>query len=92
MEIYTTKEKVRYNRARPYQVSDKIEKLGEQYGMNCPYGIDKIRPRYKKDKTTKKIHETITPKFKQLVNDSPEMKRKLEDYLAPDVWYYAKAK
>lgn len=73
-------------------LSDKIEKLGEQYGMNCPYGIDKIRPRYKKDKTTKKIHETITPKFKQLVNDSPEMKRKLEDYLAPDVWYYAKAK
>ncbi len=26
LEIYTTKEKVRYNRARPYQVSDKIEK------------------------------------------------------------------
>ena len=68
------------------------EELGKQYGIKCPYGIDKIRPRYKKDNTTKKIHETVTPKFKQLVNDSPELKQKLEDYLAPDVWYYAKAK
>ncbi len=72
--------------------SDRMEELAKQYGLNCPYGIEKIRPRYKKDKTTIKIHETITPKFKQLVNDSPEMKRKLEEYLAPDVWYYTKAK
>ena len=73
-------------------LSDRMEELGKQYGINCPYGIEKIRPRYKKDKVTKNIHETVTPKFKQLVNDSPELKQKLEDYLAPDVWYYAKAK
>ena len=35
LEIYTTKEKVRYNRARPYQVSDKIEKP-ETHTINTP--------------------------------------------------------
>ena len=73
-------------------LSDKMEALGEQLGFKCPYGIDKIRPRYKKDKDTIKIHETITPKFKKIVNDSAELRQKLEDYLAPDVWYYHKAK
>ena len=73
-------------------LSDKIEALAKQYDFKCPYGIEKVRPRYKKDKSTIKIHETITPKFKKLVEDSPELSKKLEDYLAPDVWYYAKAK
>jgi len=73
-------------------LSDKIEVLAKQYDFKCPYGIEKVRPRYKKDKAVIKIHETITPKFKNLVQDSPELSRKLEDYLAPDVWCYAKAK
>jgi hypothetical protein len=73
-------------------LSDKMEALGERLGLNCPYGIDKIRPRYKKDPDVVKIHKEIMPKFKNLVNDSPELRQKLEDYLAPDVWYYAKAK
>ena len=73
-------------------LSDKIEALAKQYDFKCPYGIEKVRPRYKKDKSVIKIHETITPKFKQLVQDSPELSKKLEDYLAPDIWYYAKAK
>ena len=72
-------------------LSDKIEALAKQYDFKCPYGIEKIRPRYKKDKTVIKIHETITPKFKKLVEDSPELSQKLQDYLAPDVWYYKKA-
>ena len=73
-------------------LSDKIEKLSKQYDFKCPYGIEKVRPRYKKDKPVIQIHEKITPKFKKLVQDSPELSKKLEDYLAPDVWYYAKAK
>ena len=73
-------------------LSDKMEALGEQYGFNCPYGIDKIRPRYKKDPDIVKIHKEIMPKFKKLVNDSAELKQMLEDYLSPDVWYYHKAK
>ena len=73
-------------------LSDKIEALAKQYDFKCPYGIEKVRPRYKKDKQVIKIHETITPKFKSLVQESPELSRKLEEYLAPDVWYYAKAK
>ena len=73
-------------------LSDKIENVAKQYNLKCPYGIEKIRPRYKKDKATIKIHETITPKFKKLIQDSPELSQKLEDYLAPDVWYYHKAK
>lgn len=73
-------------------LSDKIEALAKQYDFNCPYGIEKIRPRYKKDKPVIKLHETITPKFKKHVEESPELKQKLEDYLAPDVWYYHKAK
>tara|TARA_B100000282_G_C31634357_1_gene445385 strand:- start:190 stop:774 length:585 start_codon:yes stop_codon:yes gene_type:complete len=72
-------------------LSDKIEALAKQYDFKCPYGIEKVRPRYKKDKTVIKLHETITPKFKKLVEESPELKQKLEDYLAPDVWYYHKA-
>ena len=72
-------------------LSDKIEALAKQYDFKCPYGIEKVRPRYKKDKTVIKIHETITPKFKKLVEDSPELSQKLQDYLAPDVWYYKKA-
>ena len=73
-------------------LSDKIEALAKQYDFKCPYGIEKVRPRYKKDKPVIQIHETITPKFKSLVKESPELSRKLEEYLAPDVWYYAKAK
>ena len=73
-------------------LSDKIEALAKQYDFKCPYGIEKVRPRYKKDKSVIKIHETITPKFKKLVEDSAELRQKLEDYLAPDVWYYKKAK
>ena len=73
-------------------LSDKIENLAKEYDFKCPYGIEKIRPRYKKDKDVIKLHETITPKFKKLVQDSAELKQKLEDYLAPDVWYYHKAK
>ena len=72
-------------------LSDKIEALGKQYDLKCPYGIDKVRPRYKKDKAVIKRHESITPKFKKIVEDSPELKQKLDDYLAPDVWYYKKA-
>ena len=72
-------------------VSDRIEALAKQYDLKCPYGIDKVRPRYKKDKSVIKIHETITPKFKKLVEESAELSQKLEDYLAPDVWYYKKA-
>ena len=73
-------------------LSDKIEDLAKQYDFKCPYGIEKIRPRYKKDKDVIKLHETITPKFKKVVQESPQLKQKLEDYLAPDVWYYHKAK
>ena len=73
-------------------LSDKIEALAKQYDFKCPYGIEKVRPRYKKDKPVIQIHETITPKFKSLVQESPELSQKLEEYLAPDVWYYAKAK
>jgi hypothetical protein len=73
-------------------LSDKIETLAKQYDLKCPYGIEKIRPRYKRDKDTIKLHENITPKFKKLVQDSSELSKKLEDYLAPDVWYYHKAK
>ena len=73
-------------------LSDKIEDLAKQYDFKCPYGIEKIRPRYKKDKDVIKPHETITPKFKKVVQESPQLKQKLEDYLAPDVWYYHKAK
>ena len=73
-------------------LSDKIEALAKQYDFKCPYGIEKVRPRYKKDKAVIEIHETITPKFKSLVQESPELSQKLEEYLAPDVWYYAKAK
>ena len=29
--------------------------------------------------------------LKKLVEESPELKQKLEDYIAPDVWYYHKA-
>jgi len=72
-------------------LSGKIETLSQQYGFNCPYGIDKIRPRYKKDPDTVKIHKEVMPKFKKLVNDSPELKQKLEEYLAPEQWYYHKA-
>jgi len=72
-------------------LSDKIEALAKQYDFKCPYGIEKVRPRYKKDKAVIKIHENITPKFKKLVEDSAELSQKLEDYLAPDVWYYKKA-
>lgn len=72
-------------------LSDKIEKLASDYGFNCPYGIDKIRPRYKKDKDIIKIHKEITPKFKKLVQESTELSKKLEDYLAPDKVCYAKA-
>ena len=72
-------------------LSDKIEALAKQYDFKCPYGIEKVRPRYKKDKSVIKIHETITPKFKKLVEDSAELRQKLQDYLAPDVWYYKKA-
>ena len=72
-------------------LSDKIEALAKQYDFKCPYGIEKVRPRYKKDKAVINIHETITPKFKKLVEDSPELSQKLQDYLAPDVWYYKKA-
>ena len=72
-------------------LSDKIEALAKQYDFKCPYGIEKVRPRYKKDKSVIKIHGTITPKFKKLVEDSAELRQKLEDYLAPDVWYYKKA-
>ena len=73
-------------------LSDMIEALAKQYDFKCPYGIEKVRPRYKKDKAVIEIHETITPKFKSLVQESPELSQKLEEYLAPDVWYYAKAK
>jgi hypothetical protein len=73
-------------------LSDKMEELAKQYDFKCPYGIDNIRPRYKKDPSTVKIHKEIMPKFKKLVEESPELSQKLEDYLAPDVWYYAKAK
>ena len=73
-------------------LSDKIEDLAKQYDFKCPYGIEKIRPRYKKDKDVIKLHETITPKFKKVVQESPQLKQKLEDYLAPDFWYYHKAK
>ena len=73
-------------------LSDKIEALAKQYDFKCPYGIEKVRPRYKKEKAIIKLHETITPKFRQLVENSPELSKKLEEYLAPDVWYYAKAK
>ena len=72
-------------------LSDKIEALAKQYDFKCPYGIEKVRPRYKKDKSVIKIHENITPKFKKLVEESAELRQKLEDYLAPDVWYYKKA-
>ena len=72
-------------------LSDKIEALAKQYDFKCPYGIEKVRPRYKKDKSVIKIHGTITPKFKKLVEESAELRQKLEDYLAPDVWYYKKA-
>ena len=72
-------------------LSDKIDALAKQYDFKCPYGIEKVRPRYKKDKSVIKIHETITPKFKKLVEESAELSQKLEDYLAPDVWYYKKA-
>lgn len=72
-------------------LSDKIEALAKQYDFKCPYGIEKVRPRYKKDKSVIKIHETITPKFKKLVEDSAELSQKLEDYLAPDIWCYKKA-
>ena len=72
-------------------LSDKMEALGKEYGLNCPYGIEKVRPRYKKVKSVIRIHENITPKFKKLVEDSPELSQKLDDYLAPDVWYYKKA-
>ena len=72
-------------------LSDKIEALAKQYDFKCPYGIEKVRPRYKKDKAVINIHETITPKFKKLVEDRPELSQKLQDYLAPDVWYYKKA-
>lgn len=72
-------------------LSDKIEALAKQYDFKCPYGIEKVRPRYKKDKAVIKIHENITPKFKKLVEDSAELSQKLQDYLAPDVWYYKKA-
>ena len=72
-------------------LSDKMEALGKEYGINCPYGIEKVRPRYKKVKSVIRIHENITPKFKKLVEDSPELSQKLDDYLAPDVWHYKKA-
>ena len=72
-------------------LSDKMEALGKEYGLNCPYGIEKVRPRYKKVKSVIRIHENITPKFKKLVEDSPELSQKLDDYLAPDLWYYKKA-
>jgi hypothetical protein len=73
-------------------LSDKMETLAKQYDFKCPYGIEKVRPRYKKEKSVIELHEKITPKFKKLVQDSPELSKRLEDYLAPDVWYYAKAK
>ena len=50
-----------------------------------------IRPRYKTVEWVTKIYEDIMPKFKAVVNESPELQKKLQEYLAPDYEYYIKA-
>jgi len=70
----------------------KMQDIIKQYDLKLKYEFNRHPPRYKQVDWVNKVHENITPKFKQIVNDSPELRRKLDEYLAPDQHYYDKAK
>jgi len=70
----------------------KMQDIIKQYDLKLKYEFNRHPPRYKQVEWVNKVHENITPKFKQIVNDSPELRRKLDEYLAPDQHYYDKAK
>ena len=68
-----------------------MENLIKKYDFNLKWEFPHVRPRYKKVKWVEKIYEEIMPKFKDVVNNSNELSKKLEEYLAPDYDYYIKA-
>ncbi len=69
----------------------KMENLIKKYDFNLKWEFPHVRPRYKKVEWVEKIYEEIMPKFKDVVKNSNELSKKLEDYLAPDYDYYIKA-
>lgn len=69
----------------------KMETLIKKYDFKLKWEFPWIRPRYKTVEWVTKIYEDIMPKFKAVVNESPELQKKLQEYLAPDYEYYIKA-
>ena len=68
-----------------------MEPLIKKYDLNLKWEFPWVRPRYKKVKWVETIFESVLPKFQDVVKNSNELSKKLEDYLAPDYEHYIKA-
>lgn len=73
-------------------LSNNMENLIKQYDLKLKFDFPHVKPRYKWAPSITKIYDDILPKFKKVVESSPELSRKLKEYLAPDYVYYEKAK
>ena len=71
--------------------SFKMENMIKKHDLNLKWEFPWVRPRYKRVPWVTKIYDDILPKFKAVVNESTELQKKLQEYLAPDYDYYIKA-
>ena len=73
------------------EFSFKMETLIKKHDLKLKWEFPWIKPRYKRVPWVTKIYEETLPKFKRVVNESTELQKKLQDYLAPDYEHYIKA-
>jgi hypothetical protein len=73
------------------EFSFKMENMIKKHDLNLKWEFPWVRPRYKRVPWVTKIYEEIVPKFKTVVNESTELQKKLQEYLAPDYDHYIKA-
>lgn len=72
-------------------LSDNMKTFINEHGLKIKWDFPHVYPRYKWAPEITKIYDEVLPKFKNIVESSPELSRTLEDYLAPDQELYEKA-
>lgn len=72
-------------------LSDKMKTFIDQQGLKLRFDFPHLKPRYKWAPDITQIYDEVMPKFKSLVESSPELSKRLEDYLAPDYSLYEAA-
>jgi hypothetical protein len=72
-------------------LSENMASLIKRYNLDLKFDFPHVKPRYKWAPAITKIYDEILPKFKKIVKQSPELSKKLEEYLEPDYVYYQKA-